>query len=208
MSKPAAALALTLALGLAGAALAQTAAPAGGPNGLVFVRGALTAVSADGLKVRGADGMETALGLAPSFSVVATRPIAKDQIKPGDFVASANLEQGQGVGRSIEMRLFEPGQKGGEGNRAMTQPGALPGQMMTNATVTKVASTSAGLELDVQYPGGVRHLVVPPEVTIIAAYPVDPSVLKPGAPVMVVAVRAPDGALRANRIQIEAASER
>jgi hypothetical protein len=192
-----------LALFTVGAALAQTP-PAGGAGNGVRITGTLTGVTNDGIKVRDAGGQETALGVAPNLTVVAARPVAKDAIKPGDFVASANLSDGEGAGRSIEMRLFEPGSHAGEGNRPMTQPGAAPGQMMTNATVTKVSQTSAGLELDVQYPGGVRHLVVPPEVNIVGSYPVEPNTLKPGMPVTVNATRGDDGSLRATRIQIAA----
>jgi hypothetical protein len=144
------------------------------------ITGTLTEISSDEIKVRNASGQEVSLGVGPEVTVVATRPVAKASIKSGDFVASANLNQAEGVGRAIEMRLFEPGSHAGERNRAMTQPGAAPGQMMTNATVNKVAQTKAGLELDVRYPGGVRHLIVPPAVTIIGSYPVDPASLKPG----------------------------
>jgi hypothetical protein len=196
-----------LALLLGATAMAQPPGAPGstGPNARTRITGTLTEISADGLKIRDAKGQEVSLGVAPTVTVVATRPVAKDSIKPGDFVASANLAQGEGTGRSIEMRLFEPGSHAGEGNRPMTQPGAAPGQMMTNATVTKVAHTKAGLELDVQYPGGVRHLVVPPDVKIIGSYPVDPTSLKPGTAVTAFATRGADGALRATRVQVAAA---
>jgi len=173
-------------------------------NRLVRVAGTLIAISADGLKVRDATGHEVSLGVGPAVAVVAARPVAKASIKPGDFVASANLNQADGVGRSLEMRLFEPGSRAGEGNRPMTQPGAAPGQMMTNATVTHVAHTKAGLELDVQFPGGVRHLIVPADVPIIGFYPVQASSLTTGSRVTVIALRGSDGVPRASRIQIAA----
>ena len=182
------------------------AAPgAAGPNAQTRVAGTLTSISSDGIKVRDANGQEVSMGVSPTVTVVAARPVAKDSIKAGDFVASANLNQNEGVGRSIEMRLFEPGSRAGEGNRPMTQAGAAPGQMMTNATVTKVAQTAEGLELDVQFPGGARHLLVPPEVTIMGSYPVDPATLKPGMAVTATGTRDADGVLRATRVQIAAA---
>ncbi|RYG66382.1 hypothetical protein EON77_17510 [bacterium] len=55
-----------------------------------------------------------------------------------------------------------------------------------------------------QYPGGVRHLVVPPEVTIVASVPAEATQLKPGVPVTVNATTGADGKLRASRIQIAA----
>lgn len=191
----------------AGTAMAQTPpSPSGAanPNAQTRISGTITAISSDGIKIRDASGQEATLAAAPTLTVVATRPVDKDSIKAGDFVASANLSQDEGTGRSIEMRVFEPGSRAGEGNRPMTQPGAAPGQMMTNATVTKVAKTAAGLELDVQFPGGARHLVVPPEVTIQGSYPVDVSTLKPGTAVTAAGTRDADGTLRATRIQIAA----
>jgi hypothetical protein len=189
--------ALALAAVLAAPSFAFAQAPAG-----VRVQGVVTAIGPNGLTVRGADGKETALGLAPGFTVVMSHPVPKDAVKPGAFVASANLSEGEGVGRSLELRMFEPGVKLGEGNRPMTQAGAQPGQMMTNATVTKVATTPAGLELDVAYPGGTRHLVVPPDVPVIASTPMAPSSLKPGASVTTLAQKEEDGSLRARRIQV------
>ena len=201
-------IALACVLVSGGGAVAQPPSAAGqtAQGARIRITGTLVAISPQGLKVRDAKGREVSMGVAPSVTVVATRPVAKDSIRPGDFIASANLRQSAGVGRSLEMRLFEPGSHAGEGSRPMTQPGAAPGQMMTNATVTRVAQTSAGLELDVQYPGGVRHLVVPPEVTIQGAYPIDPASLKPGMAVTVNANRDADGRLLATRVQIAAAS--
>jgi hypothetical protein len=189
--------ALAAVLSLAGAAAAQP------PGGATRVSGVVSAIGANGLTIRSADGKETMLGLAPGWTLVKAQPVDKDAIKPGAFVASANLAQADGVGRSLELRMFEPGSHAGEGNRPMTQPGAQPGQMMTNATVSKVSNTAAGLELDVAYPGGTRHLVVPPDVKVIASIPVDPATLKTGTAVTALATKTDDGSLRAGRIQID-----
>ena len=205
-SIPAFLLALAVSLPAASQVATPPSAPAQStPQSATRIVGTVTALSDEGLTVRDATGKEVKVGFAPGVTVLASRPISKDDIKPGDFVASANLSETEGVGRSIEMRLFEAGSRAGEGNRPMTQPGAAPNQVMTNATVTKVARTAAGLELDVQYPGGSRHLIVPPEVTILGSYPVDPSMLKSGTAVTLTAIPGSDGALRATRIQISAA---
>jgi hypothetical protein len=199
-------LALAISLPAASQGTAAPSAPAQpSPQAATRIAGTVTALSNEGLTLRDATGKEVKVGFAPDVAVLAARPISKDDIKPGDFVASANLSETEGVGRSIEMRLFEAGSRAGEGNRPMTQPGAAPNQVMTNATVTKVARTAAGLELDVQYPGGSRHLIVPPEVTIVGSYPVDPATLKVGLAVTLTAIPGSDGTLRATRIQISAA---
>jgi hypothetical protein len=190
--RPTFALALAAGLILAQPVLAQ--APPG-----VRVQGVVTAVDNGGLTVRAADGTKTKLGLAPDLSLVTTRQVDIDTIQPGDFIATANLEQPDGSGRSIELRVFEKGSHAGEGSRPMAQPG----QIMTNATVSKVAKTAEGREFEVTYPGGARRIVVPASIPVIQSVPVDPAALKPGATVSLLAQRAPDGSLRAGRITVD-----
>jgi hypothetical protein len=190
--RPLPALAFAAGLVLAQAALAQ--AP---PN--VRVQGVVTALDNAGLTVRAADGTETRLGLAPDLSLVTTRQVDIDTIQPGDFIATANLQQPDGSGRSIELRVFEKGSRAGEGSRPMAQPG----QIMTNATVSKVSKTAEGREFEVAYPGGTRRILVPADIPVIQSVPVDPAALKPGAHVTLVAQRGADGSLRAGRITVD-----
>ncbi|OYX29878.1 MAG: hypothetical protein B7Y99_12535 [Caulobacterales bacterium 32-69-10] len=187
-----------VAIVLAGAAVAQAPPPPAN----VRVDGVVTAVETSGLKVRGADGKELTVGFTPDFVVVETRPVDFDAIKPGAFVATANVTEADGVGRSIELRMFEPGSRAGEGNRPMTQAGAAPGQMMTNATVSSVSRSATGRELTVTFPGGERKIVVPEGMPIIASFPTDPSVIKPGVKVFAIAAVGPDGTLRTNRLTV------
>lgn len=64
---------------------------------------------------------------------------------------------------------------------------------MTNGGVKAVKAGGAGLELDVTFPGGVRHVVVPPGALITSFTPTDRSKLQPGITVAVNAVPGPDG---------------
>ena len=188
----ASAAALAAGLSLAASAGAQ---PPGGP---VRLAGTVTAITADSLTVKAKDGAETSVGLARGWTLVTTKKVPQDAIKPGGFVATANLNQGDGVGKSIEIRLFEPGSHLGEGNRPMNAPNTT----MTNANVTKVEKTANGLEIDVTYPGGTRHLIVPPDMKVIASIPTDPAMLKAGANVNIFATRDPDGTLKVARVQM------
>jgi hypothetical protein len=176
-------------------ALAQ--APAPNPNN-VRLAGVVTAVGADSLTVKGDDGKETKVGLAPTLSVVTTRPVDIEAIKPGAFVATANTNLDAGSGKSIELRMFEPGSKLGEGSRPMAQPNTT----MTNGTVSTVKKGASGRELDVAYPGGVRHIIVPPDVKVIGSFPAGRSAIKPGATVNALAVRGADGALTVSRLSV------
>jgi hypothetical protein len=187
-----------LVSGFSLAAISAHAQPPAGANGPVRRNGTVTSVSADSLTVKDKDGKETQLGLAKGWTLVTTKEVPQDAIKPGGFVATANLNQADGVGKSIEIRLFEPGAKLGEGSRPM----AAPNTTMTNANVTKVAKTAAGLEIDVAYPGGSRHIIVPPDMKVIASIPTDTSALKAGAAVAALATRDPDGSLKVARVQM------
>lgn len=178
--------------GLAGAALAQA------PSGIIRIGGVVTAVAPNSVTVRGPDGKVTVLPLALTWTVVKTRPVDIEAIKPGSFVATANTNIDAGSGKSIELRMFEPGSHLGEGSRPMAQANTT----MTNGTVQTVKKGSGGRELDVSYPGGVRHIVVPPDVQVIGSFPADRSEVKPGVTISAIAAKGPDGNPLGTRISI------
>ena len=192
-------LTLSLALGvtlLAGAALAQP--PAGAPPRAAPVAGVVTAVSADSVTVKADDGKIIVLPLVRTWTVVTTRPVDIENIKPGSFVATANTDIDEKNGKSIELRLFEPGSKLGEGSRPMAQPHTT----MTNGTVQTVKKGPGGRELDVSYPGGVRHIIVPPDVQVIGSLPAARDAVKPGVRISAFAPKGDDGVARGTRISI------
>jgi hypothetical protein len=191
---------LMLAAGLAAApvlALAQPAAP-GAPPAFTRYAGTVTAVAADHLTLKAKDGRTVEAPLSPTWTAVATRPVDIEAIKPGSFVATANTNIDANTGKSIELRIFEPGNKGGEGSRPMAQPNTT----MTNATVQTVTKGSQGRELVVAYPGGTRHIIVPPDVQVIGAFPIDRDSVKPGDEVTAIAVKGEDGLARVSRVQV------
>ena len=188
----------SVALAAALFALPALAQPPGPPPAFVRAQGVVTAVSADSVSIKGEDGQVTVLPLVPTWTVVGAKPVDVDSIKPGSFVATANTDIDSGSGKSIELRLFEPGNKGGEGSRPMSRPNTT----MTNATVTKVTKTDQGREIDVAYPGGVRHIIIPPDVQVIGNFPLDRSAVKPGVTLLAIGAKGPDGVVHATRLQI------
>jgi hypothetical protein len=196
MSKPLTFAALAAASALATAALAQ--APGGGPPAFTRYAGTVTAVAADHLTVKDKDGKVSDVPLARTWTAVATHPVDIEAIKPGSFVATANTDIDADTGKSIELRVFEPGNKGGEGSRPMAQPHTT----MTNATVQTVTKGAQGRELVVSYPGGTRHIIVPPDVQVIGNVPVDRDSIKPGDEISAFGVKGDDGVARATRVQV------
>jgi hypothetical protein len=180
------------------AALAQPPATGGAPPAFTRYAGTVTAVTGDHLTVKDKDGKISDVPLAKTWTAVATHPVDIEAIKPGSFVATANTDIDADTGKSIELRVFEPGLKIGEGSRPM----AAPHTTMTNATVTTVTKGASGRELVVAYPGGTRHIIVPPDVQVIGNTPVDRDSIKPGDEISAFGVKGDDGVARATRVQV------
>jgi hypothetical protein len=191
---------LILVAGLVAAPALALAQPGGGGAPPAFTRyaGTVTAVAADHLTIKAQDGKTTDVPLSRTWTAVATRPVDIESIKPGSFVATANTNIDATTGKSIELRIFEPGNKGGEGSFPMQQPNTT----MTNATVQTVTKGAQGRELVVAYPGGTRHIVVPPDVQVIGNFPIDRDTIKPGDEISAFGVKGEDGVARAARVQV------
>ena len=175
------------ALAAASVAFAQ---PAAAPSGPKFIRGAVTSVAADQLVVKARDGKSFAITLAKGWTVQVTKAITAADIKPGSFIGTAEMPQADGTGRSLEVHVFPPGVKMGEGHYNWD---LKRGSMMTNGTVGKVKAGAKGRELDVSYPSGERHIMVPNNATIVQIVPATRDLLKPGVKVFVVALPTPAG---------------
>ncbi len=163
-----------------------------------IVRGVVAQASDTALVITGRDGKTVNVNLAPNWTVAVLKPIPVDQIQPGSFIGTTEMPQADGTGLSVEVHVFPPGVKMGEGH----YPWDLePGAMMTNGTVGTVASVSGGRALDVTYPSGTRHVIVPPNAPVVLITPGgDHSLIKAGVSVFLVAVTGPDGVLVTNNV--------
>ena len=179
----------------AASALAQPAAPPA-PQ---IVRGTVTAVTPAGLKITSRDGKPLVVALSPDWAVQVTKPVTVDAIQAGSFIGTAEMPQANGAGRSLEVHVFPPGVKMGEGHYGWD---LKKGSMMTNGTVGKVTTGAHGRELDVSYSTGTRHIVVPPNVPIVQITPGDRAMVKPGTKVFLVAIHTPNGGLASNGVAI------
>ena len=109
------ALALSALLALsATAAMAQTPAPATPPTPTV-VRGTVSAMTENSMTVKTDKGPQV-VGLTPSWSVAVMKPVAIDAIQPGSFIGTAEMPGKEGTGKSLEVHVFPPGVKMGEGH--------------------------------------------------------------------------------------------
>lgn len=187
-----------LTLASATAAVAQTPAPAAPPAAPTVVRGTVSALSANSMTVKTDKGPQV-VGLTPAWSVAVMKPVAIDAIQAGSFIGTAEMPGKDGAGKSLEVHVFPPGVKMGEGHYGWD---LKPGSMMTNGTVgTVVAGKKGSRELDVSYSYGQRHITVPANVPVVQITPGTREMLKVGAPVFMVVGKTPTG-LTANSVSI------
>ena len=185
------AVALTLAAGVA-----QAQAPAA-PN---VVRGVVTALDASSISVKPAKGPVQKVGLTPNWSVAMLKPVEMDAIKPGSFIGTAEVPGKDGKGRSLEVHVFPPGVKMGEGHYGWD---LKKGSMMTNGTVgTVVAGKRGSRQMEVSYSYGKRTITVPANVPIVQIAGGTRAQVKPGIPVFMVVQKAANGQLMAGSISI------
>src|SRR4051812_36971874 len=165
------------------AAMAQTAAK---PLG---VRGTITAVDADSLKVHTNRGEDLAIHLGKDTPVRGVTLAQVSDIKAGSYIGTAATPQPDGTLKALEIHVFPPEMAGtGDGHR----PWDLEkNSTMTNGSVGSVVA-GAGRTLTVQYKGGEKKVVVPDDVPIVNLVPGDRSLLAPGVKVVLFAKKEAD----------------
>ena len=190
MKTPALALAALLAL-------SATAASAQGP---AIVRGTVTAMTDTMLTVATPKGA-TPVMLSPKWTVAVMKTVSVDAIKPGSFIGTSEMPSKDGTtGTSLEVHVFPPGVKMGEGHYGWD---LQPGSMMTNGTTTTVVGGKAGSrELDVAYGTSTRHITVPPNVPVVQIAPGTRDLVKVGTPVFMIVGKGADGMLTTGSISV------
>jgi hypothetical protein len=162
-------------------------------------RGIIVAVENDTLTLKSADGKTQNIALAKDWNVSVLKPVDVDAIQPGSFIGTAEMPQKDGTGRSLEVHVFPPGVKVGEGHYDWN---LKKGSMMTNGTVGKVTTEAKGRELQVTYPNGERKIVVPKGVPIVQITKGERSMAKAGVPAFLIVVKTPSGGLASNGVAV------
>lgn len=188
------------AAALAALALSATAltAAAQTPPTPTVVRGTVTAMTDASLTVKTDKGPQT-IALTPSWTVAVTKAVAIDAIQAGSFIGTSEMPKADGTGESLEVHVFPPGVKMGEGHYGWD---LKPGSMMTNGTVgTVVAGKKGSRELDVDYSYGKRHITVPANVPVVQIGLGKRDMVKVGVPVFMVVGKTPNGMV-ANSVSV------
>ena len=183
-------IAATALAALALSASAAFAQPPATPPAPTVVRGTITALSDTSMTVKTDKGPQV-VGLTASWSVAVMKPVAIDAIQTGSFIGTSEMPKADGQGESLEVHVFPPGVKMGEGHYGWD---LKPGSMMTNGTVgTVVAGKKGSRELDVNYSYGTRHITVPANVPVVQIGMGARTMVKVGTPVFMVVQKGPNG---------------
>lgn len=183
---------LVALLSLSALTFAQAVTP---PRGF---SGTIVSVNGDTVTLQDKDGKNFIIEMTPGWTVSVNRKSTAADIKPGDFVATQNVPVDDNTGKSTEVRVLEPGYEPEHGTHAVS---ATNSNMMTHGSVKSITKAADGVELEVAYPSGSRHIIVADGVPVTVSDPQDRSVLKPGVTVSGVTRTGPDGVARASRLQ-------
>jgi hypothetical protein len=182
---------------VAGLALAQTP-PEGAPTRVV---GTIDKLEGNNLTVNMKDGRAVIVVLADNVAVFGVEKRTVADIKPGDYLASGGVKGIDGKIHAVEVRIFPETLRGtGEGQRPWD---ARPEGVMTNATVGTVSQSPQGGVIHVKHKDGESEYTIGPEVPVLAYVAGDRSLLKPGAAVVTIAQKKPDGTLTTGRVTAE-----
>lgn len=184
---------LTL-IGLFSSGLAQAEEP---PGTRIGVRGEITEVGTDLMKVHANSGENMVINLTKDTKVRAVTLANIEDIKPGSYIGSAAIPQEDGSLKALEVHVFPPELAGsGDGHRPFD---LVKGSSMTNGSVGDLV-VSNGRVLTVNYKGGQQKILVPEDVPIVNLMPGDRSLLKVGVKVVTFVTRSADGTLTAQSI--------
>ncbi len=184
--------AFALGLLLAGAASAADGTP-------VRVRGTIDQVEGSVLHLTGRAGEKLTVTMAAGVKIAEVSKIDISAIKPNSYIGTAAAPLPNGDLKALEVHVFPESMRGtGDGHHPFDLG---PNSTMTNGTVGSVVGTS-DRTLTVKYAGGEKQVIVPADVPIVTFEPGTIDEIKPGAKVILFALKAADGSLSTERVNV------
>jgi hypothetical protein len=164
-----------------------------------IVRGTITNVSGNKLKVDEGNGKADEITLTNDAKIAVVSSASVSDIRPDSYVGVAAKPSSGGTLQAIEVHIFPQSMRGtGEGTRNWDL-GA--GSSMTNGTVAKVDNVGEN-KLTVSYRGGEKKISIAPSTKIVALAPGNRDELKPGTKAFIpISGSGPDG-MHATRMTI------
>jgi hypothetical protein len=184
------------------------------PDAPIMLRGTVVSVSANQLVLKSDTGTVT-LALAQPFHLYVRAPSDLTKVKENSFIGVTTVKQPDGSERATEIHVFPAELRGvGEGSRMMGPDTSARARRMTNGNVSASRMTNGtasqsrmsngnvssanGSSLVVQYAGGSQNVTVPPN-TPVTELKLASRAVAAGDQVAVLAKKAPDGSLTADK---------
>src|SRR5438445_6481687 len=164
------------------------------------VRGTVESVDGDVLAVKSRGGEDVKLHMTGDLRVVGITRISLSDIKVGSFIGTTTVPGPDGSQNAVEVHVFPEDMRGtGEGSRPYD---LRPNSTMTTATAADSVGGNDGHTLMVKYKDGEKKVVVSPDTPVVTYVPADKSDLKPGAKVIAVVKKLPDGSFETDRVSV------
>jgi hypothetical protein len=141
----------------------------------VRVRGTITALDGDVLKVKSRDGRDIQLHLLPDTQVATAKKTTLAELGPNAYVGVTSVKGPDGRMVAKEVHAIGPQVPQMHGPWDST-----PNSTMTNANIAATAQTSGGNEITLKYKGGEQKILVTPETEVVSFVPGSRADLKPG----------------------------
>src|SRR5438477_11800664 len=141
----------------------------------VRVRGTISALDGDVLKVKSRDGRDIQLHLLPDTQVVTAKKTTLPEMGPNAYVGVTSVKGPDGRMVAKEVHAIGPQVPQMHGPWDST-----PNSMMTNANITSTAQTSGGNEITFKYKDGEQKILVTPETEVVTFVPGARADLKTG----------------------------
>jgi Domain of unknown function (DUF5666) len=184
------------------------------PNAPITLRGTVVSLSANQLVLKSDTGAVTVTATQP-FHLYVRAPSDLSHVTENSFIGVTTVKQPDGSERATEIHIFPEDLRGvGEGSRMMAPNTSASASRMTNGNVSAARMTNGmasqsrmsngnvsstnGSSLVVQYAGGSQKVTVPPN-TPVTELKLAPRNLAVGDQVAVLAKRASDGSLTADK---------
>ena len=181
--------ALVLLAFISAAALAQTN---------VRVRGTISSLDGDVLKVKTREGRDVQVSLAPDAQIVTAKKVSADEFKPGSYVGVTSVKGPDGKLLAKRVHALGP-----QVPQMHGQWDSIPNSMMTNANITNVAQASGGAnELTLKYKDGEEKILVNKDTEYYNFEPGSRGDLKPGETIFTNARVEGDGKFIASRVAV------
>ena len=163
----------------------------------VRVRGTISALDGDVLKVKSRDGRDIQLHLLPDTQVVTAKKTTLAEMGPNAYVGVTSVKDSQGRLVAKEVHSIGPQVPQMHGPWDST-----PNSFMTNANISASAQASGGNELTLKNKDGEHKILVTKDTEVVTFVPGSRADLKPGETIFSGARVESDGKFVAPRVAV------